>query len=565
MNSPKKDGFHPAEFLVWLGELMLYLCKGLRVGLRWIYHNTLRHYKRRIVVLSKRAFRRIKRTLQHFWQRLTAPFHKTADGWRVVRQKMALTKGQPFRVRMNTLSDAMQDGFHTNAGLVRSLFNLCLPLLAAVVLAVVLVVVSQMNSGVNVIYNGQVIGVVNTEAQANQAIRMVQSRMVLNEGDDVFTFEPTYSIDYVDSSAIMDEYQLADEIISLSGDSIAEGEGLYVNGSFFGATDDLGTIQPVLDELLNSQRTGVEDEEVAFAESVEVVTGLYPTANLQDGEDLAAAITGTTQEDTYYTIQVGDTPSGVADALGIDYDQLLALNPGCDQPQNFIAGQQLLVTKAVPVLSVQVTRTIQYQQEIPYETETTNSSLYLQGTNKVTREGQNGLADVTARATYVNGVEVSRTVLTTTTIQEPVNEQVTVGTGTVDVSSGGSGSFIWPMSGYVSSEYGDSDGRSSNHRGMDIARYGGATGAPIYASAGGRVIYATYNSGGYGRLVKIDHGNGIQTWYAHCNTLLVSVGDVVAQGQQIATAGSTGNVTGPHLHFEVVVNGVKVNPRRYLP
>lgn len=297
-------------------------------------------------MLSKRAFRRIKRTLQHFWQRLTAPFHKTADGWRVVRQKMVLTKGQPFRVRMNTLSDAMQDGFHTNAGLVRSLFNLCLPLLAAVVLAVVLVVVSQMNSGVNVIYNGQVIGVVNTEAQANQAIRMVQSRMVLNEGDDVFTFEPTYSIDYVDSSAIMDEYQLADEIISLSGDSIAEGEGLYVNGSFFGATDDLGTIQPVLDELLNSQRTGVEDEEVAFAESVEVVTGLYPTANLQDGEDLAAAITGTTQEDTYYTIQVGDTPSGVADTLGIDYDQLLALNPGCDQPQNFIAGQQLLVTKA---------------------------------------------------------------------------------------------------------------------------------------------------------------------------------------------------------------------------
>ena len=68
MNSPKKDGFHPAEFLIWLGELMFYLCKGLRVGLRWIYHNTLRHYKRRIVVLSKQAFRRIKRTLQHFWQ-----------------------------------------------------------------------------------------------------------------------------------------------------------------------------------------------------------------------------------------------------------------------------------------------------------------------------------------------------------------------------------------------------------------------------------------------------------------------------------------------------------------
>lgn len=565
MNSPKSNEFQLAAFFAWLGELVLYLCKGMRVGLRWIYHNTLRHYKRRIVVLSKRAYRRGKRALLRFWQRFTAPFHKTADGWRVVRQKMASTKGLPFRQRMSFLSDAMQDGFHTNAGLVRSVVNILLPVAAAVILAVVLLVVCQTNSGVNVIYNGQVIGVVSTEAQANQAIRMVQSRMVLNDGDDPFTFEPTYSIDYVDSTAIMDEYQLADQIIRLSGDAIAEGEGLYVDGSFFGATQDLGTIQPVLDQLLDSQRTGAEDEEVAFAQSVEVVTGLYPTANLQSGEDLAAAITGTTQEDTYYTIQDGDTPSGVADALDISYSQLLALNPGCDQPQNFISGQQLLVTKAVPVLSVQVTRTISYQQEIPYETETTNSSLYLQGTNKVTREGQNGLADVTARATYINGVEVSRTVISSTTVQEPVNEQVTVGTGTVDVSSGGSGSFIWPMSGYVSSEYGDSDGRSSNHRGMDIARYGGATGAPIYASAGGRVIYATYNSGGYGRLVKIDHGNGVQTWYAHCNTLLVSVGDVVAQGQQIATAGSTGNVTGPHLHFEVVVNGVKVNPRRYLP
>ena len=565
MNSPKSNEFQLAAFFAWLGELVLYLCKGMRVGLRWIYHNTLRHYKRRIVVLSKRAYRRGKRALLRFWQRFTAPFHKTADGWRVVRQKMASTKGLPFRQRMSFLSDAMQDGFHTNAGLVRSVVNILLPVAAAVILAVVLLVVCQTNSGVNVIYNGQVIGVVSTEAQANQAIRMVQSRMVLNDGDDPFTFEPTYSIDYVDSTAIMDEYQLADQIIRLSGDAIAEGEGLYVDGRFFGATQDLGTIQPVLDQLLDSQRTGAEDEEVAFAQSVEVVTGLYPTANLQSGEDLAAAIAGTTQEDTYYTIQDGDTPSGVADALGISYDQLLALNPGCDQPQNFISGQQLLVTKAVPVLSVQVTRTISYQQEIPYETETTNSSLYLQGTNKVTREGQNGLADVTARATYINGVEVSRTVISSTTVQEPVNEQVTVGTGTVDVSSGGSGSFIWPMSGYVSSEYGDSDGRSSNHRGMDIARYGGATGAPIYASAGGRVIYATYNSGGYGRVVKIDHGNGVQTWYAHCNTLLVSVGDVVAQGQQIATAGSTGNVTGPHLHFEVVVNGVKVNPRRYLP
>ena len=97
------------------------------------------------------------------------------------------------------------------------------------------------------------------------------------------------------------------------------------------------------------------------------------------------------------------------------------------------------------------------------------------------------------------------------------------------------------------------------HRGIDI---GVPTGTPVYAAASGTVIKSLYN-GSYGYYVAIDHGGGIVTLYAHNSQLLVSAGQTVTQGQTIAKAGSTGNSTGPHVHFEVQVNGSVVNPRNY--
>jgi murein DD-endopeptidase MepM/ murein hydrolase activator NlpD len=110
----------------------------------------------------------------------------------------------------------------------------------------------------------------------------------------------------------------------------------------------------------------------------------------------------------------------------------------------------------------------------------------------------------------------------------------------------------------ISSHFGHRWGRM--HRGIDLQAPHGVN---IYAANGGRVIYSGWESG-YGNLVIIDHGNGVRTKYAHCSKLSVSVGDVVEQGQRIAKVGSTGHSTGPHLHFEVVVNGKARNPIAYL-
>lgn len=121
--------------------------------------------------------------------------------------------------------------------------------------------------------------------------------------------------------------------------------------------------------------------------------------------------------------------------------------------------------------------------------------------------------------------------------------------------------LIKPVSGTISSRFGvRSSIRSGAHTGLDIAA---PYGTSIKAAATGTVVFAGTN-GSYGKLVVIDHGNGVQTYYGHCSELLVSEGDEVSQGAVIAKIGMTGNTTGPHLHLEVRVNGVARNPQNYV-
>ncbi len=118
-----------------------------------------------------------------------------------------------------------------------------------------------------------------------------------------------------------------------------------------------------------------------------------------------------------------------------------------------------------------------------------------------------------------------------------------------------------PVTGTISSRYGVSSKiRVSTHTGLDIAT---TTGTPIKVVADGTITFAAY-SGSYGYLVKVDHGNGVETWYGHTSKMLVKEGQAVKAGNTIALVGSTGNSTGPHLHFEVRINGEHVNPQKYL-
>ncbi len=133
----------------------------------------------------------------------------------------------------------------------------------------------------------------------------------------------------------------------------------------------------------------------------------------------------------------------------------------------------------------------------------------------------------------------------------------------------GGGTWVWPLgsaSTYISSGFGNRSASISGwsfHGGIDITG-GGIYGKPVFASRAGTVIAAIWGTTGYGRYIILDHGDGYTTVYGHCSNLTVSQGQHVNQGQQIANVGSTGNSTGPHLHFEVRYNGVKQNPLNYV-
>lgn len=146
-------------------------------------------------------------------------------------------------------------------------------------------------------------------------------------------------------------------------------------------------------------------------------------------------------------------------------------------------------------------------------------------------------------------------------VKKPVSTKVNT-SANVDFSNTTLGiALIKPINGTISSRFGvRSSIRSSIHTGLDIAA---SKGTPIKAAADGTVVYSG-RKGSLGNLVVLDHGNGVETYYAHCNSLVATVGEIVEQGEVIAYVGSTGNSTGPHLHLEIRVNGVAKNPQNYL-
>ena len=196
------------------------------------------------------------------------------------------------------------------------------------------------------------------------------------------------------------------------------------------------------------------------------------------------------------------------------------------------------------------------------------------GETKVERAGSNGVKKTTKKIISKNGKTIDEKIVEEEMLKEPVDEVILAGTKSYDGQGGGEGAIdqgvsydedaaydvlITPVpSVNISSPFGPRWGKF--HSGVDFAL---AQGNPIYAADDGTVYYAGY-SGGYGKLIKIDHGNGMQTYYAHCSSLNVSEGQQVKTGETIGRIGSTGNSTGPHLHFEVIINGNRVDPLDFL-
>ncbi len=211
-----------------------------------------------------------------------------------------------------------------------------------------------------------------------------------------------------------------------------------------------------------------------------------------------------------------------------------------------------------PVLLVQSSIECEGEEEIAFETETKNDASLYVGTSKIIQKGAVGLKYVKYSSVKINGRETERNIISEEIIRKPIKQIESVGTKALP-SPVGTGNFARPTSGTLTSKFGTRWNR--DHCGIDV---GASNGTLIYAADNGRVTYSEYNSGGYGYMIKIDHGNGYETYYAHCSELLVKEGAIVGKGDPIAKVGNTGRSTGPHLHFEIRKNDEPLNPLKYV-
>lgn len=453
-------------------------------------------------------------------------------------------------------------------------FNVAAPAFALVALCFTISYWGRVTLALEINYNGSVIGYTATESIYLAAEEQAKERLVTasnTKSTEESLIKPAqYRLKVVEKTDLSDAPAICDRLIENSDSNITNACGIYIDGEFLCAVKNETDATSIFDKILSDYENSDPNAVTGFVEDITYEQGLYPDNEntVWDAAKLSEKLNSKKSEAVYYGVQTGDTLSGIAQKFSISTARLMELNP--DAGETIHVGQRLLVSSEVNYVRVQVTRTETHIETLAYTSTSVNNPNLYKGTKRVTTKGVNGQQLVTELVTYVDGIRTSSKEVSRVTTQEPVNEVVQVGAKNYSsYSSGGSaisygGRFVWPAIGAtsISSGYGG----ARRHGGVDIVRPGGrSTGLTIVAAASGTVTTATYHSS-WGYYIVINHGNGLSTLYAHMlrGSFKVGVGQRVSAGQPIGNIGSSGNVTGPHLHFEVLVNGNRTNPRAYL-
>ena len=298
---------------------------------------------------------------------------------------------------------------------------------------------------------------------------------------------------------------------------------------------------------------------IDFSEEIEIVEAYLPVGQMIPLEQAIQELTMEQEQQQIYEVVSGDTLSEISLTVNIPMEDIVAMNDSLESVNSTLhIGQELIITVPEPELSV-VRHEVNYYEEI-YDADIiyVDNDDWFTTQTVVLQQPSAGFRKVVVDETYVNDSQTDRTILKEEVVLEAVAKIVERGTKIPP-------SYIKPLSGgRASSGFGPrkapTKGASTYHKGQDWAT---PVGTPIYASCGGTVKKAGWGSG-YGYVVYIDHPDGRQTRYAHLSKVLVKVGQSVKQGEKIALSGNTGITSGPHLHFELLINGKQVNPLNYL-
>lgn len=304
------------------------------------------------------------------------------------------------------------------------------------------------------------------------------------------------------------------------------------------------------EDLTQVQGDGLR--QLSFSEKVEIVEAYVSEDQITPVEEAIEMVTKDTEKNQVYEVQAGDSLSVIANGHGMLVKELLALNEGLTETTVIHIGDEIIITVPEPELSVITVEESTYEEDYYAETQYILNDDWYTTQQVVRQEGEAGYHEVTALITRKNAKETDRRIIAETVLEEPVVEIVEKGTKTPPT-------YIKPLSGgRFTSGFKWRWGRQ--HKGVDWAC---PIGTAIMASCGGKVVQAGW-LGGYGNCITLQHPDGRKTRYGHLSKILVSVGQSVSQGQKIALSGNTGRSTGPHVHFEIIINGSQVDPMKYL-
>ncbi len=441
----------------------------------------------------------------------------------LVKNASKKVKDKPLLTYLTAIRKYFILSFSRHTHFWKSLGNIAFPVAVILLLFVVLPSFENNVTALQVIYNGKTIGYVQSEKDFDVGKEMAEK--LLSKDSTALLSAPTFKAVKVQPNELSAPLSISEELIASCNTEYTMACGVYIDGEFLCAVQNESDARAVFDSILSTyEKKAHSGTSVAFVEEIQYTHGLYP-----------------------------ENSSAVIDSKEL---------------------KDLAESK----VRVKVMKTRQRKESVPFETVKRKSAYLYKGTTKTSQKGQKGERLITELLTYIDGKLSYTSVVSSAITKAPVDEVILVGTKQGNIYSwysGGTyyqGSFIWPTRGAnsISSYYGYRNPSISGwgfHGGIDIVTgYGNSSGVPVVAAASGTVVTAIRGYSGYGHTVVIDHGGGLRTRYAHMQpgSLTVYVGQKVSMGQQIGRIGSTGNSTGPHLHFEVLLNGVKQNPLNYV-
>ena len=441
---------------------------------------------------------------------------------RVLTLKQEDEKKTSFFIK--SLKNYFSESLFQEELLLRSAVNHLLPFVAVFALIFVFHAYESKVTALKIMYNGTTIAYAENQSVWNSGKNKALSMLHGNSDSADILKDITFETERIKPSQLSSAEVISENLLANSSSHYERACGIYIDGELFCATRNESDALSVLDSILAPyEKKADENTIVGFVEEIEYIQGYYP-----ENSDI-----------------IWDTA------------KLLKVLQSKDSP-----------------VRVKTMKTVTRYETIRYETDKKNTSTLYKGTKKTVQKGRNGKMLITELVTYIDSQKAYTATVSEKVVTQPVNEIVQIGTKAsyYGGSYGSSTGFIWPTRGAyrVSSHYGYRSASISGwsyHGGIDIVLgSGSSSGIPVVASASGTVVTAYSGWRGYGHTVVIDHGNGIKTRYAHMypGSITVRVGQRVYQGQQIGRIGSTGNSTGPHLHFEILVNGYKVNPYPYI-